>query len=220
MFEDNFIHADLHGGNVLERDAPEAPGNITGIKHPQLVLLDAGLTIELRPFDRKNFISLFRAVIDNDGREVARLMMEYSPRTRAPPSTSTSTSTSTVSCSLSSEKEEQKQVSMAIAEAYATVIKPDEYKEEMSKLVAYVHSQGLSLSKISVGDLLRDVLRLSYDHNVKLESRFVSVVVAIMLAEGMGRRLDPEVDIIERATPFIRSAAVQTISDTIKSVTK
>lgn len=32
-----------------------------------------------------------------------------------------------------------------------------------------------------------------------------------MLAEGMGRRLDPDVDIIARAVPFIRRAAVNAL---------
>ena len=50
------------------------------------------------------------------------------------------------------------------------------------------------------------MLQLSYEHNVKLESRFVSVVVAIMLAEGMGR-------IIARAQPFVRAAALSMLLD-------
>jgi len=177
LFEDNFVHADLHAGNVVvRRDGAHG--------HPQLILLDAGLVVELQPFDRKNFISLFRAVIDNDGREVARLMMEYSPRTKA----------------ITGDE--------ATDAAFATVIRPDEYAAKMAELVSYVHAQGLSLKNISVSELLRNVLSLSYEHNVKLESRFVSVVVAIMLAEGMGRSLDPEVDIIARARPFVRSAAI------------
>jgi aarF domain-containing kinase len=181
-----------------------------GYAHPQLVLLDAGLTIELRPFDRKNFVSLFRAVIDNDGREVARLMMEYSPRSSSSSSTSTSTSSSS-SCagshaSTNSVGDGSQQI--ALSDVYAAVVRPEEYMREMGKLVSYVHAHGLSLNKISVSELLQNVLRLSYEHNVKLESRFVSVIVAIMLAEGMGRRLDPEVDIIARATPFIRAATI------------
>ena len=38
---------------------------------------------------------------------------------------------------------------------------------------------------------------------VKLESNFVSVVVAIGVLEGLGRRLDPDVDLIGLATPYI-----------------
>lgn len=219
LFEDNFVHADLHAGNILVKYA-STQGTHTNptthnthnvskhtVPHPALVLLDAGLTVELRPFDRQNFVALFRAVIDNDGREVARLMMEYSPRravTTAPPLV--------VAATTSKERDPQIPQKNASAEAVTwenLVIRPEEYKSEMAALVDVVHAQGLSLGKVSVSELLRKVLQLSYEHNVKLESRFVTVVVAIMLAEGMGRRLDPDVDIIARAKPFVRSAALK-----------
>lgn len=170
LFEDNFVHADLHAGNIVLREVKSS----WGFKHPQLVLLDAGLTVELVPQDRKDFLALFKAVIDNDGHEAARLMMSRQG-------------------------------------ADSPVLQPDVYEREMAQIINYVHKNGLRLKKINVSDLLREVLRLSYEHNVKLESRFVTVVVAIMLAEGMGSRLDPEVDIIARAAPFIRAAALKRV---------
>jgi aarF domain-containing kinase len=38
---------------------------------------------------------------------------------------------------------------------------------------------------------------------VKLESNFASIVVAIMVLEGLGRSLDPTLDILEAAKPFL-----------------
>lgn len=206
LFEDNFIHADLHAGNLLVRNAPPHSQSRTSPSspsplHQQLVLLDAGLTVELAPFDRRNFISLFKAVIEDDGREVARLMMEYSPKRANIRNVS------------SGAQQGRVHSGAVVEEIYATVLRPEQYQEQMAALVHRVHEGGLSLKNVSVGALLRDVLQLSYDHNVKLESRFVTVVVAIMLAEGMGRRLDPEVDIIERAKPFIRAAAIKMALD-------
>ena len=64
MFEDNFIHADLHGGNVLERDAPEAPGNITGIKH-----VDQAQCIQLAEQAR----SLALGTLKQNGRFVVKI---------------------------------------------------------------------------------------------------------------------------------------------------
>ncbi|KAJ1419680.1 hypothetical protein B484DRAFT_364998 [Ochromonadaceae sp. CCMP2298] len=168
LFEDNFIHADMHAGNLFVQRAAS---------RPVLVLLDAGLTIELHPQDRKNFIALFKAVVENDGREAARLMMASAPS--------------------------------GGGDGDGGVVRAEEFEYEMAALVDEVHKQGLSLGAVSVGQLLAQVLGLCYRHHVQLESRFVSVVVAIMLAEGMGRRLDPEVDIIKRAAPHIRSAAVE-----------
>ena len=209
------MHADLHAGNILIKYAPTMQPNAP----PALVLLDAGLTVELRPFDRQNFVSLFRAVIDNDGREVARLMMEYSPsRVVAKPPLAPAVSTPAPAGQSALQPQSSDMLARSSESSPAgvvawenAVIRPEEYKAEMAALVSYVHAQGLSLGKVSVSELLRRVLQLSYEHNVKLESSFVTVVVAIMLAEGMGRRLDPDVDIIARAKPFVRSAALKMI---------
>ena len=38
---------------------------------------------------------------------------------------------------------------------------------------------------------------------MKLESNFVSIVFAIMVLEGLGRSLDPNVDILELAKPML-----------------
>lgn len=38
---------------------------------------------------------------------------------------------------------------------------------------------------------------------VKLESNFASIVFAIMVLEGLGRSLDPKLDILEAAKPFL-----------------
>ena len=213
------MHADLHAGNLLVRypttstsssKIPMSSCSAPVLRQPQLVLLDAGLTVELRPADRRNFIRLFQAVIENKGAEVARLMMEYSPH-RNTTTTVHSNTTSTIAAVTIDTLQTQQQQKLDMNIMYPTVIRPDEYAQEMSKLVNTVHKQGLTLGKISVSELLRSVLHLSYEHNVKLESRFVSVIVAIMLAEGMGRRLNPDIDILTRAKPFIRQAALNSL---------
>jgi len=221
LFEDNFIHADLHGGNILVQNYPKTANphmephrrmlpvpspKAAATAPPSLVLLDAGLTIELSPYDRQNFIALFKAVVENDGALAARLMMEYAP-------TSTTTTTGSVTTPPTTTAIQQSGATALSGDAtsssaLALVRSPDIFEREMAHLVDSVHKQGLQLGTISVGQLLSRVLSLSYAHRVKLESRFVSVVVAIMLAEGMGRQLDPEVDIITRAAPHIRNAAL------------
>jgi aarF domain-containing kinase len=79
----------------------------------------------------------------------------------------------------------------------------ESFVSSMSSIVAGVHSTGLTLGRVGLSSLLQDVLRLCYRHQVKLESRFVSVVVAIGIVEGLGRQLDPDIDILEIALPYI-----------------
>jgi predicted unusual protein kinase regulating ubiquinone biosynthesis (AarF/ABC1/UbiB family) len=66
MFQ-NFVHADLHPGNMLVRTG--AGGNL------ELVCLDVGLVCELSPKDYANFIDLFRSVVTKNPRQGAELLL-------------------------------------------------------------------------------------------------------------------------------------------------
>ena len=52
---DNFVHGDLHPGNILVRHH----GNDTKSDSLQLVFLDAGLVVQLTERDRKKFSTGF-----------------------------------------------------------------------------------------------------------------------------------------------------------------
>lgn len=67
---DNFLHADLHPGNLFVRF--DVKNNLLS---PKLVVLDAGLVCGLSPTDKKNFLDLFVAVTKKQGREVAEMMI-------------------------------------------------------------------------------------------------------------------------------------------------
>ena len=43
-------------------------------------------------------------------------------------------------------------------------------------------------------------------HHVRIETHFVSVVIAIGVLEGIGRTLDPDLDILAAAVPFLLRA--------------
>ena len=57
--------------------------------------------------------------------------------------------------------------------------------------------------QVRIGGVLGRVLSAVRHHRVKLDSNFVSVVVSISLLEGIGRQLDPEIDIFREALGFI-----------------
>lgn len=88
------------------------------------------------------------------------------------------------------------------------IIDGDAFAEEMGKIVNDVHRNGLTLGRLGVSALLQKVLILCYKHQVKLESRFASVVVAMGIVEGLGRQLDPDIDILKRAAPYVMKASV------------
>ena len=87
------------------------------------------------------------------------------------------------------------------------VIDPEGFKKEMTEIIEEVHENGLTLGRIGIGDLLRRVLTLCYRHRVKLESNFASVVIAMGVLDGLGRRLDPDINLLRLAVPYVICAS-------------
>ncbi|KAM8861629.1 putative aarF domain-containing protein kinase 2 [Synchiropus picturatus] len=184
VFEDNFVHGDLHPGNILvqscgDGDAASAGGKTTltdlwdtvvvSIRPEpsplQLVLLDAGIVAQLSNRDLQNFRDVFTAVVLQQGERVADLILHHA------------------------RANECKDVAL--------------FKKEMSRLVDDAVSNTLSLGKVQVAELLSRVFGLLIKHKVKLESNFASIVFAIMVLEGLGRSLDPNLDILQLAKPML-----------------
>lgn len=74
----NFIHADMHPGNLLVRKDPKT-------SQMQLVLLDVGLICELSDLDWLHFKMLFKCIVQGDGRGGAELMVEHARQTKIKP---------------------------------------------------------------------------------------------------------------------------------------
>eukprot|EP00850_Spirogloea_muscicola_P006997 SM000034S12751 [mRNA] locus=s34:565216:570087:- [translate_table: standard] len=83
MLTDNFVHTDLHPGNILARitgaDTTAACGAEAGRQGKlQLVLLDFGLAEELSPRVRHHFLSFISMIGLGDGRAAARHLLAFS----------------------------------------------------------------------------------------------------------------------------------------------
>lgn len=173
------IHVtDLHPGNIIVKKDANPPhrrffsfGDGAGSHSYSLCMIDTGLVASLKPEDRRNFIDLFTAVIQNDGKLVGKLMIQRSRNKGC--------------------------------------LDPEAFCSEIQKVVAEVHESGLSLGRISVGALLQRVLVACYQYQVKLEPRFITVVIAMGVLDGLGRRLDPNIDILQRAAPFVFEAVLR-----------
>ena len=79
---------------------------------------------------------------------------------------------------------------------------PEEFIQEIEEIVTSARST-LFLAKIDVGDLLTRVFNVLRKHSVKLEPNFTSVIISIMVLEGLGRTLDPDMDLLWAASPFL-----------------
>ncbi|KAM8932543.1 putative aarF domain-containing protein kinase 2 isoform 1-T1 [Lycaon pictus] len=183
IFVDNFVHADLHPGNILVQGADglsrsqeaqlqqmDVCDTLVATMAParcplRLVLLDAGIVAELQATDLSNFRAVFLAVAMGQGQRVAELILHH---------------------------------------ARASECRDVEgFKAEMATLVTQARKDTITLEKLQVASLLSNVFKLLMTHKVKLESNFASIVFAIMVLEGLGRSLDPKLDILEAAKPFL-----------------
>ncbi|KAK6497334.1 hypothetical protein TWF481_011748 [Arthrobotrys musiformis] len=79
----------------------------------------------------------------------------------------------------------------------------------MQHLVLGVKNKTFTLGKIKIADILSEVMSMIRSHHVRLEGDFINVVVSILLLEGIGRRLDPNIDIFKSSLPILRQLGAQ-----------
>ncbi|EPY80694.1 aarF domain-containing protein kinase 2 [Camelus ferus] len=216
IFVDNFVHADLHPGNILVQGADGLPNSqearlqqvdvcdalavaVTPARCPlRLVLLDAGIVAELRAADLRNFRAVFMAVAMGQEagagekqrhRELVLQVLEDMRGSGAGAGFGQRRKVTAEEEELgfwAMLQEGQRVAELILHHARASECKDVEgFKAEMARLVTQARKDTITLEK------------------VKLESNFASIVFAIMVLEGLGRSLDPKLDILEAAKPFL-----------------
>ncbi|KAL9627166.1 MAG: hypothetical protein Q9204_006765 [Flavoplaca sp. TL-2023a] len=89
------------------------------------------------------------------------------------------------------------------------VIDAEIFALKMQHLVLGVKSSTFALGNIKIGDVLNQVLSMVRAHHVRMEGDFVNVVISILLLEGIGRSLDPNLDLFKSALPILRQLGAQ-----------
>lgn len=79
----------------------------------------------------------------------------------------------------------------------------------MQHIVLDVKRKTFSLGQIKISDILTAVLHAVRQHHVKMEADFVNTVISILLLEGIGRQLDPNLDLFKSALPILRQLGRQ-----------
>lgn len=85
LLVDNFLHADMHPGNILVRVSQGKTSAKALFKsRPHVIFLDVGMTAELSKKDRNNLLEFFKAVALQDGRTTAEYTLRLSNKQNCP----------------------------------------------------------------------------------------------------------------------------------------
>lgn len=85
-----------------------------------------------------------------------------------------------------------------------TAIDADFFALKTQRLVDNIKQRTFALGNVRVGDLLSQMLTMVRAHHVRMEPDFVTVVLSVLLLEGIGRQLDPQMDLFKSSLPILR----------------
>lgn len=74
------------------------------------------------------------------------------------------------------------------------------YEEEIAAFVARYH--GKALGEVAVSQVVFDMMGILRRHRVRVNATFTMVNIAIAVTEGIGKQLDPRLDLLNEALPF------------------
>jgi aarF domain-containing kinase len=98
-----------------------------------------------------------------------------------------------------------------------SVLDFDGFSTAMNLFMRDIKAGTMKLKSIQVSDILSFVLRTVRKHHVKIDGDYANVAVAIMLLEGIGRQLEPEMDLLKAAVPFLQEAIRTRISGDVST---
>jgi aarF domain-containing kinase len=188
VFLDNFAHGDLHPGNLLfDEQSSGRNARVSrseAIRNAGVVVIDAGIVTKLEQQDLRNFVELFHAVATGNGYKAGELIVLRNKANRVGPNGEV---------------------------APATCKDLESFCRGMEQIVDEALSWRLNLKKVHVGALLRQVMELCCAHEVKLEGKYASIVVSIAVLEAVGRKLDPDIDLLAVALPIITQSLIKNV---------
>ncbi|KAJ1818573.1 hypothetical protein LPJ56_003814 [Coemansia sp. RSA 2599] len=85
------------------------------------------------------------------------------------------------------------------------VIDPEVFVLRIQDTILRVRKVSLQLSKLTFSEIFNPVMNAVRIHHVRLAPDFINIIMAMFILEGIGRRLDPESDILRVALPMLRT---------------
>jgi ubiquinone biosynthesis protein len=68
---------------------------------------------------------------------------------------------------------------------------------------------GKKLGEVEVSEAVGGIMNILRKHHVQVEPVFTVVHVALLVAEGLGKQLDPTLDVVQQAVPYLQRALIE-----------
>ena len=203
---DDFIHSDLHPGNVMIKFVKM---NMLQTRIISTEEEDRDVIVQLRDAYLKgetNFVQLLKEILTTHHPQIcfidAGLVTELNDTDRV-------NFIDLFNALVRFDGYKAGQLMIDRSRSPETAINNEEFAQKVKGLVSTIRNQTFTLGTVSIGALLDQMLSMVRMHHVRMEADFVSVVVAILLLEGIGRQLDPNLDLFDSSVPILQKYALQ-----------
>lgn len=213
---DNFVHADLHPGNIMVRFYKSAHPNLSFSKsHNEDPQAQPDVTEQvlarLRPYRKRADTKAWEAelaAIDHEGFRPQLIFIDTGLVTELN-ATNRANFLDLFKAVAEFDGYKAGQLMCSRCRQPDAVLNSEVFALKMQHLVLGVKSRTLALGNMKIGDILNEVLGMVREHHVRMEGDFVNVVISILLLEGIGRSLNPEIDLLSSALPILRQLGAQ-----------
>jgi aarF domain-containing kinase len=82
----------------------------------------------------------------------------------------------------------------------------ESFAKGIENIVSEFHDRrkdGLTLGNVQIGSLLSRVLDLCRVYGVEIDPAMANIVISTLVLEGLGRSLEPNMNLIDFAVPFV-----------------
>ncbi|KAH9890222.1 ABC1 family protein [Xylariomycetidae sp. FL2044] len=223
---DNFVHADLHPGNIMVRFYKAVQPDLRlrlqndedGHRPEEGPDVTEQVLARLRPYRKKRDIAAWEAELKKIDAEGYRPQLIFIDTGLVTELNHTNRTNFLDLFRAVAEFDGYKAGHLMCERCRQpeAVIDKEVFALKMQHLVLSVKSQTLALSKLKIGDILQEVLTMVRQHHVRLEGDFVNVVISILLLEGIGRSMDPDMDLLSSSLPILRELASQRAATLMK----
>ncbi len=90
---------------------------------------------------------------------------------------------------------------------YAPSVGCEDYAAFEAEVEGYLKGiYGKTLGEVEISEVVGGMMNVLRKHRVQIDPTFTVVNLALLVAEGLGKQLDPEIDLIPLATPYLTRA--------------